>query len=380
MKNDGRIITPEAVQGLISALAEKGTPGILLLALVLVVIWAPVGVIAWGFFRFLGLAKDFSETSGVQPLLAGGIASVVPVVSLLVAGWLTFKMMTTMVPTLRAEAEAAVLMSQALGGRLVTASGVKHLAIDARRAGIRTKEIMEALLARAKTVLGVELVRCNIFTLNEDGRLRILKDFHINMRGRTLDDGELTISIPNGYLSTGRAYKYYRPLLAVKGREARWPYADTYAGKEELKAELSLEEGKAPSELKWIASMPVPYQVAPFKLVAGVLNIDGLEGSPSTEQLRELLADLSAAAALIGVLNRSTGFLEGKYSEPSDPADVEKEQLKGYLIEPSEFDPAVCPEPSYEFVQALSNVKGLEFLSQVSPAMVADYLRDQLRS
>lgn len=377
MKNDGRIIAPEAVQGLISALAEKGTPGILLLALVLVVIWAPVGVIAYGFFSFLGSVKDFSEISGTQPLLAAGIAGLVLVGSLAVAGWLTHKMMTTMIPAIKAEAEAQVLMSQALGGRLVTPAGaVKYPAIDTRRAGIRTKAIMNVLLDRSKSVLGVELIRCNIFTLHDDGKLRILADFHINMRGRTPDDRELTIAIPNGFLSTGRAYKYFRPLLALKGNDGRWPYGDTYAGEEELK----VEEAKAPSQLQWIASMPIPYQVEPFKLVVGVLNIDGLEGLLSTDQLRELLADLSAAAALIGVLNRRTGFLAGKYSEPAELPDSEKEQLKGYLVEPSEFDPAVCPEPSYEFVQALSTVKGLEFLSQVSPAMVADYLRDQLRS
>jgi len=126
--------------------------------------------------------------------------------------------------------------------------------------------------------------------------------------------------------------------------------------------------------------MPIPYQVKPFELVSGVLNVDGLEGKPTTKELQALLADLSTAAALIGVLNRSTGFLDGKYSVPSEPSDTDKDQLKGYLIDPEDFDPGSCPEPSIEFVQALSNIRGLEFFRRISPAEVANFLRGQLGS
>jgi hypothetical protein len=80
------------------------------------------------------------------------------------------------------------------------------------------------------------------------------------------------------------------------------------------------------------------------------------------------------------VLNRSSGFLGGNYSKLSQPSDTEQETLKDFLITPEEFDPALCPEPSREFVLALSNIAGLEFLKQMSQLEVAVWLRSQLRS
>jgi len=145
-------------------------------------------------------------------------------------------------------------------------------------------------------------------------------------------------------------------------------------------SELQSEVQKAHPDLKWIISIPIPYQIQPFKLVCGVLNIDGLGNVPTLEQMRQLLTDQSTAATLIAVLNRGTGFLEGKYSIPSEPSSTEQEHLRGFLIDPDDFDPSTCPEPSNEFVLALSRVQGLEFFAQISPTEVASYLRDQLRS
>lgn len=364
----------DKIANLANALAEKGPPGIILLAIIFLTIWLPVWPIIWKFFEFIGTAKDFSQINGlVAATLAVVTIGGLGVGYVFMAYRLTCSIMQSIIPTIKAEAEATHLMSGAFGGRVVTSSGAwQTLAIDPAGAQARTKQIMTALLERAKTVVSVERVRANIFILREDGRLHISDSLHINMRGGTLNDTELTISIPTGHLSSGRAFAYFRPVLSIK-KDGVWPYASDAAA-------LQQELQKTHQDLKWIVSMPIPYQVQPFKLTSGVLNIDGLEGQPSTQQLRALYTDLSTAAALIGVLNRSTGFLGGNYSKPSQPSDTEQETLKDFLISPEEFDPALCPEPSKDFVLALSNIAGLEFLKQISPLEVAVWLRAQLRS
>ena len=369
--------TPNRVSTLVQALAEKGTPGIILLAIIFLSIWAPVGIIVFRFFDLVGLAKDLLAIP-----LAGPLTMLV--IALFGAGyvWLAYritaKILGMMIPTIRAEAEAAVLLAGAFGGPSITKAGLPtRVAIDPHRATVRTKQIMRALLGQVRNVLGFELVRCNIFTLREDHKLRIAGEFHIDMKGNTPENRELTIAIPNGYLSSGRAYKYSRPILSVKDKDGSWPYANDLGS---CDTELSAEVSKAHPALVWIVSMPIPYQVKPCELVSGVLNVDGLEGQPTTKELQALLADQSTAAALIGVLNRNTGFLDGEYSTPSEPSDADKEQLREHLIDPEVFDPASCPEPSIEFVQALSNIGGLEFLRRISPTEVAIFLRDRLSS
>jgi hypothetical protein len=363
-------------QRLIDALAEKGGPGLILQGIIFLVVWGPLGLLLFEFFDLLGSPKDFSGLSWRESLIAPITSIFAALIYLFVAYQVTMKVLTSIIPTIRAEAEAAALMSGELGGRIVTAAGtVRVLAIGSQAAETRIKQIMRALLERYQTVVGFEGVRANIFTLREDGWLRIQGEFHLNMKGGTPDDQELSISIPNGLLSSGRAFKYSRPILSLKGDDGRWPYpCDTESAPPRLQQELA----KVHKDLKWITSMPIPYQVRPFELVSGVLNVDGLESLPSTAQLRPLLADLSTAAALIGMLNRSTGIFSGGYGKPSEPPDLDKEQLREHLINPDEFDPASCPEPTRDFVLALSRIQGLEFFASISPAETANYIREQL--
>lgn len=376
-KNNSKntLATDQQVTTLVNALAAKGTPGIILLAIIFLPIWAPVSIILYWFFHFIGAAKDFPALATSGPLLAAVVVGILCVVYILIACFLTLKIIGAMIPTIKAEAEATKLLHDAFGGRVITSAGtVATVCVDKPSAEARTKQIMEALLNRAKSVLNIERVRSNIFTLNEDGRLRILDDFHLNMIAIP-NENELTIAIPSGLLSSGRAYKYYRPVLSIKTKKGDWPYADDYQ-----KAELKSELRKAHPDLKWIISMPIPCEVQPFKLVSGVLNIDGFEPLPNRDQMLKLLPDMSTAAALIGVLNRSTGFLKGIYTTPLAPSNTEQEKFKDHLINPEDFDPAFCPEPSSDFVHALAHVQGLEFFDRISAIEVASFLRNQLRS
>lgn len=361
---------------LFNALAKKGGPGIILLCIIFSAVWAPVSVIGFQLFSYLKTTGSLLPAIGSGPFIVVMVVIGFGIGYIYIAYRLTSKIISTMIPTIREEAKALAMMAETLGAHITTPTGRSEtIAVDQHGATTRTKQIMGALLERSKQVLGVQNVRSNIFTLHKDGNLRILDGFHINMEGPMVGADELTISIPNGHLSSGRAYKYFRPILSIKGSDGKWPYAsDTCIGG------LLEEVRKAHPELKWIISMPIPYQVRPFRLVSGVLNIDGLGEAPNIVQMRALLADLSAAAALIAVLDRSTGFLKGKYSVPEEPSNTEQEQLKGHLISPVDFDPASCPEPSDEFVQSLSHIAGLEFFSRISAADVASFLREQLRS
>lgn len=361
---------------LVNALAEKGTPGIIFLAIIFIPIWAPVSYIFYLVFKFLGPAKDLSALSSTGGIiLATIIVGILCVIYISIACYLTKKIIGAIVPTIKAEAEASLLMSNALGGQVATSTDTWEFRnIGGKSAEDRTKRIMKVLLEHAQDVLQVELVRSNIFTLCEDGRLKILNGFHLNMEGCMVAEHELSISIPNGFLSSGWAYKYFRPVLSMK-KNGEWPHTED-------STELQQEVAKAHPDLQWILSMPIPYRVRPFKLVCGVLNIDGLGTVPLKEQIMMLLADLSTTVDLISVLNRGTGFLEGIYSRPSEPDPGEQEQLKDLLvgIDPVEFDPATCPEPSKEFVLALSRIQGLEFFAKLSPTEVTSFLKKQLCS
>lgn len=364
---------PNQVNSLVTALAQKGKPGIVLLAIIFLTIWSPAGLMVYLFFDFLGAAKDFSNISiGSGPVIATAIVGILGAVYIYIAYRLTMRIISMMIPTIKAEAEVA--LAQAFQGRVMTSSGKwDFMNVDKEEAQTRVKQIMKALLDHIENVLQVGLLRANIFTLREDGRLRILDDFHLNM----VAEKELTISIPNGFLSTGWAYKYYRPTLSLKLKSG-WPYTSE---EEQLKKEIALEVDKVDKKLVWIISMPIPYKVKPFKLVAGVLNIDGLAEAPSEKHIVKFLNDFSTAVALISVLNRGTGLLDGVYSIPSKPDPSVREQLKDIIedINPGDFDPATCPEPTRKFVEQLSHVPGLEFFAWLSPSDVSSFLRDQLR-
>ena len=142
------------INTLVNALAEKGTPGLILLAIIFLTIWTPVGFIVYKFFDFIGLAKDFPEIASAWPIIGIVIVGILGSAYVFVAYLLTSKIMTAMIPTIKAEAEAAKLMSEVFGGRVMTYAGTRQtLAVDRRGAETRTKQIMTVLLNRARSLL-----------------------------------------------------------------------------------------------------------------------------------------------------------------------------------------------------------------------------------
>jgi len=367
---------------LLDEFAKKGGPGILLLGIIVLVIWAPIGLVLWKFFAVLLAQRADGAASlpiheNIWILLAVTVFAAVVVLALLTAAFLlTRKLLTTVVPTVQADAAANALMSGAFGGRALTSLGtLKSIAIGRPAAQQRAMRVIGAIVERVRTVVGTGNIRANLSVLREDGKLHLLPDFMLNMDGPMRGPGEETIAVPSGLLSAGRAYRYYRPVLSVK-EHGKWPHME----QQDVKAgELEEEVKKIHADLQWVVSMPIPYQVEPIKLTCGVLNIDGLEALPSDEKLRMLLADLSTAVALIALLNNGTGFIDGLYSMPVQPDKQDEEQLRKHMISPKDFDPADCPEPSAEFIGELSSIEGLHSLAGIPPAVFAKYLREQLR-
>ena len=371
--------------------ANKATPGLLWLGICIIVIWIVVIIINIFYFCFiknLPLINDLSKSSVLQNdiiLITIIIYSIINMLIIIVACILIKKLFILLIPTIKADTESAVLLSSAFGGKILTSSGTwKNIAIGKPAACERTKDIMNVLIERTRQVLQLNHVRSNIFTLNEDNILRIFSDFCLNMEAPLVGIDEKNIGIPNGCLSTGWSFKYYLPVLSEK-KNGEWPYQE--AENDEIKEKLKNETMKAHPDLNWIVSMPIPYQVEPVKLVCAVLNIDGLQEIKNDNALKKLLPDISTAAALIALLNHYTGFINGLIAAPEEkiiipghPENDFKSLEEIGIINPNEFDPAFCPEPSREFLLLLSQIKGLHFIEEMTTGQLAQYLREQLRA
>lgn len=265
--------TPRQTQSLVSALAEKGTPGLVLLGIVFLTVWGPITGPIVAIFTLIGEPKGYSELSLRASLIAPTAIVLIFLAYLVSASWITFRILASIVPTIRAEAGATSRLSREFGGRIVTSMGtMETLAVDARSATRRAQQIMRVLIERYEEVLELQRVRTNIFTLREDHWLQIEPEFQINM----LDAPDFSIAIPNGLLSSGRAFKYSRPVLSIKRPDGTWPYEHDL-NRADVAERLTTELAKVHPDLKWITSMPIPYQVKPFELVCGSLNVDGLE-------------------------------------------------------------------------------------------------------
>lgn len=384
----------EAFVTVVKAFADKGTPAIFLLFLIVVAIWLPVEFfIDFSFKYFINSATSQNTTTWYVLLIflipLGALAAC--------ACFLTYMILKSIGPTLKAEAEAQALLSQAFGGRVSTSTG--HMAIKQlprETAKRRISQIMKTLIRRAIDELSVDQaqVRANIFKAKNETWLNIANGFHENMKVEAPNKDELKIEILNGHLSTGTAYKYSLPILSIKKAGGNWSHMPAYEDlahhhlniqKEDFE-KLKTELDKAHPNLKWIISMPIPFQVQPFKIVCGVINLDGLSSTPHRDQLINLLADVAVAAALIGVINRSTDILESQCHRIDKDLSVESIKEKclvleeEYQIPPDEFDPADCPEPTEKFKDALGKIRGMEFFKKISTTEVAEFLREQLYS
>ena len=162
---------------------------------------------------------------------------------------------------------------------------------DAKRADIRA-----LLRAAAEDVAGAldtpsELVRANLFGLDAD-RLRIIPELTYNMD----NPEELTVSVPVGYGSTGRAFQSGRPNVALFRTD--W-------GPDTLEND---EQRKLHRDLQWIISIPVKPSRPDAKPV-WILNIDGLQRKPDQRELETALQGLVHYSQMIYII--LTGGLGG---------------------------------------------------------------------
>ncbi len=386
-------------QSLASALSEKGTPGVILLGIIFFVIWMVPTIFTIGIFITIPTEVDIQKTY----FWLFGFYLIVLIIGLFVVIYVSYKLSRVVIqsitPILTLESGSTTIMPSAFGGKVSTLSGKLIVSkLDSDTAKKRIIKIMEALIFRVAEGLEIrntKLIRSNIFIYEGDLWLKIADNFYINM-----DDGtpEMTIKIPNGGLASGTTFRYFLPGLSVleKSEEGDnvWKYRPgkdspiihSLINKKQFIDEVNKEMMKINPNLRWAISMPIPHQVQPFKIASGVLNIDGLEKKDIVrEQLLKLLSDTACAAALIGVINRTTDVLGGQCQRQ---VNIEKEfgdthqttLVKKYTIDPSDFDPANCPEPTKAFINAVARIDGLEFFKDISPTEVSEYVREQLRS
>lgn len=120
-----------------------------------------------------------------------------------------------------------------------------------------------------------ELIRANVFGVDEQGKLRMIKELTVNMN-RPI---ELTIQMPIGYGSTGKSFQSGEPNIAVF--HANWGV--NLLSDDELR--------KAHPDLQWIISVPVRGKGAGTGPI-WVMNIDGLKGRRDETDLRHAMKRL----------------------------------------------------------------------------------------
>src|SRR6266571_358547 len=372
-----------SVQTLATALAEKGTGGMVLLGLICLAGWvATLSYLTGMFLNIPKLKPPYEDGSWIQYTYLSIMLVGALLLALLSYG-ITRSVLKSIVGTIRAEAEAKALTT-AFGGRVAAADGSIVLSrLSRSQARRRIQEILKVLVGHTSRILSAadKDVRANVFTTKDGLWLTIADQLYVNM---DLPD-ELKLRILNGFYSTGTAFKYSKATLSVR-REDKWQYQPDVKiaksrGLDPGLVEKSKEQIKlAHPDLQWIISMPIPYQVNPFALTCGVVNLDGFQKTLHRDQLKILLADAPIAAALIGVVNRTTDILNSACERP-DESFLENPDIlaREFTISATEFDPAECPEPTPEFEQSLSKIQGLEFLKGLSTSDLAFFLREQLR-
>ncbi len=149
-----------------------------------------------------------------------------------------------------------------------------------QRAGI--SRVLETAARRVAIELKLpeNVVRSNLFGVDNRDRMKVLKGLTYNMK----DSFELTIKIAVGYGSTGRCFKSAKENIAIF--EEGW-------GKDLIE---DAEMKKVHPELQWIMSVPVKNEEdRPF----WVLNVDGLKERRDDRQLQEALRHLWNYAQMI---------------------------------------------------------------------------------
>jgi hypothetical protein len=158
------------------------------------------------------------------------------------------------------------------------------------------QEIRKILRAAAfdlarKLSLPEELVRANIFGVDEHHMMRMIKEFTHNMNRPQ----ELSVAIPVGYGSTGIAFKSEKPNIAVFKKD----WGASVIEDDELK--------KVHPDLRWIISVPVLLATEEDETKpVWTLNVDGLYEKKTKEELDSLWPDLLHYGSLISLIISDT--------------------------------------------------------------------------
>lgn len=382
----------KSIESLAQGLVQKGTPGLILLALMFLVTWAPLLLVL---DKVVDVMKLFASqfTAGLPAvILPAFVLLAVLLLPLFVSYKLCQAIIGNVVPIINAEASARSLTT-VFGGRIISSNGDIGLAgLTRRQAETLTKRILKALTLRISVLAGAGKteIRANVFVTDRKSGywMKIFEKLTVNMDGSP----DIDIKILSRFYSTGTAFAFGRAVFSQPAQEAgkaSWPYKPQPGSlinpySEEILKEQDNEIAKGHPNLQWIVSMPIPYQVTPFAMTCGVLNIDRVGAVATLEPsvLQEILKDVAICAALIGVMNKASDFLEGHCLRPLNPTSISGvDQLdEVYKIAWDEFNPSFCPEPSPELMANLSALSGLEFFSGVSPTEVAEFLRVQQRN
>lgn len=398
---------------LVKALSAKAGPGVLLLSVTMVGMWGAGLWVTYDYLpEFFSLETIKAEGEFVLKGKADFVffhyaAAIILFVFLFVLlGYLTIKIINISPTMVTLDMGYTARLSKTFGAKVVSDRGVSMISLEESVARKRVLSIVRSLAEYVREAIlegnpagqpaGLK-VRSNIFTSQDGTWLSIHDPFHYNFKSKAGEDPDKSIRILNGFYSTGSCFMYFRPILSVlktptstQAAQLKNDWVHPISEKRlkefnlsnELLQEQKTEIDKALAELTWIISMPVPYQIQPFRICAGVLNIDVHAELSSTVPMDTILKCCSFSAALIGAINmRSRVFGRIYYqSEVVDLPVLERETLSTMFgLDASDYDPALVPEPDERFLKRLSKISGLGFLKDISADEFRTFIENQYK-
>lgn len=167
------------------------------------------------------------------------------------------------------------------------------ISLASRMSDVQKEDVRKILRGATTLVADIlniphNLVRANLFGVDDHNRLRMLKELMFHMDR----EEELTISMPVGYGSTGRCFRHKTSNIAVF-REG-W-------GKDTIDDE---ELRKVHPDLQWIISVPV--LAGKDRHPIWVMNVDGLRERREEERLRKVISPLLHCSELLSYIIKET--------------------------------------------------------------------------
>ena len=199
--------------------------------------------------------------------------------------------------------------------------------------------------AAAELKLSTNVVRGNLFGIDEHHHLKMVPEMTVNM----LRPEEFTLSIPVGYGSAGRAFQNKEANIAVVGKKGN---KSTIADEEQKKVH---------PDLRWIISIPVlGGNNVPAPIL--IMNIDGIKEARSEESLRKALPHLFHWSYAISLVLKHVRPGE-EYKVGRGTTQLAKADPPGFRVAVGKITPSSIGQGTEEFWKTTNQLSSLRTIN-----------------